>query len=170
VGKVKKAGAVGKSIRRKAAKAKKSRSGVTLVTKVTRKAAAKPRNQEKTAKRARTGTGTRSSKHAAATKAAKPVRTTARKARRSPPPPDSTFRVRELDPVQKCGAGTSVQRMFRVDEASGGVVRPHLVFFDRHGLYCEHGRDCPAVPHARSVMANNNPKHLDRFTNGRMRA
>ena len=25
----------------------------------------------------------------------------------------------------------------------------HLVFFDRHGWYCEHGRTCPAVGHAK---------------------
>lgn len=66
-------------------------------------------------------------------------------------PPVSTFRVRELDPLQKCGAGTSVQRLFRIDESIDGVVKPHLVFLDRHGWYCEHGPDCPAVSHARSV-------------------
>ena len=56
-----------------------------------------------------------------------------------------TYRVRELDPIAKCGPGTSVRRLYRIDEQRDGVVRPHLVFFDRHGWYCEHGRYCPAV-------------------------
>lgn len=73
------------------------------------------------------------------------------KAQSKPSPPASTFRVRELDPLQKCGAGTSVQRLFRIDESIDGVVKPHLVFLDRHGWYCEHGPDCPAVSHARSA-------------------
>jgi hypothetical protein len=63
--------------------------------------------------------------------------------------PRPTYQVRELDPLSKCGIGTSVQRLFRVDERVDGVVRPHLVFFDRHGWYCDHGRDCPAVSQAR---------------------
>jgi hypothetical protein len=55
------------------------------------------------------------------------------------------MRVRELDPRAKCGAGTSVQRLFRVDAVSSSASVTHLVFLDRHGLYCEHGRGCPAV-------------------------
>ena len=55
------------------------------------------------------------------------------------------MRVRELDPRAKCGAGTSVQRLFRVDAVSRDASVTHLVFLDRHGLYCEHGRGCPAV-------------------------
>jgi hypothetical protein len=57
--------------------------------------------------------------------------------------------VRELDPQRKCGEGTSVQFLYRVDETVDGRARAHLVFFDRHGWYCEHGRTCPAVAHAR---------------------
>jgi hypothetical protein len=67
--------------------------------------------------------------------------------KRAPPPP--TFRVTALDPQKKCGAGTSVQELFRVSEESSDGLRSHLVFFDRHGWYCEHGRDCPAVLHAK---------------------
>lgn len=63
--------------------------------------------------------------------------------------PRPTYHVRELDPLTRCGTGTSVQRLFRVDERIDGAVRPHLVFFDRHGWYCDHGRDCPAVSQAR---------------------
>lgn len=58
------------------------------------------------------------------------------------PPP---ARVRELDPRRLCGAGTSVTQLYRVDDLPTGTVSVHLVFFDRHGWYCEHGRECPAV-------------------------
>jgi len=57
--------------------------------------------------------------------------------------------IKPLDPVQKCGPGTSVQFLYRVDESVDGRRTAHLVFFDRHGWYCEHGRTCPAVGHAR---------------------
>ena len=83
----------------------------------------------------------------------------------SPP----TFHVVALDPQRKCGAATSVQQLFRVREspAHGGVIS-HLVFFDRHGWYCEHGRNCPAVLPARKIgdrTRQHGPTH-----NGRMRA
>src|SRR6185437_7143418 len=65
-------------------------------------------------------------------------------------PGASRFTTRELDPQRKCGSGTSVQRLYRVDEhVDGKLTRSHLVFFDRHGWYCEHGRECPAVSKAR---------------------
>ena len=55
-----------------------------------------------------------------------------------------TLHVDELDPRQRLGTHTGVQRLFRVrwdDERRG-----HLVFVDRHGIYCEeHGTSCPAV-------------------------
>jgi hypothetical protein len=57
--------------------------------------------------------------------------------------------IKPLDPVQKCGPGTSVQFLYRVDESVDGRITAHLVFFDRHGWYCEHGRTCPAVGHAK---------------------
>lgn len=57
--------------------------------------------------------------------------------------------VKPLEPQAKCGPGTSVQYLFRVDETVEGRTTTHLVFFDRHGWYCEHGRNCPAVAHAR---------------------
>ena len=92
----------------------------------------------------------------------KPIRKPARKAtkkaaaklpaRRTPPPPPVPVvhaRVRELDPQQKCGTGTSVQLLYRVDQTVDGRASAHLVFFDRHGWYCEHGRTCPAVAHAK---------------------
>ena len=65
------------------------------------------------------------------------------------PIPVPKFRVTALDPRKKCGAGTSVQQLFRISEDSAdGATRSHLVFLDRHGWYCEHGRECPAVRHA----------------------
>ena len=72
-----------------------------------------------------------------------------KKGRPAPPPPVVRVSVRELDPVRKCGAGTSVQLLFRVDETVDGRSTAHLVFLDRHGWYCEHGRNCPAVGHAK---------------------
>jgi len=57
--------------------------------------------------------------------------------------------IKPLDPIEKCGPGTSVQFLYRVDESVDGRRTAHLVFFDRHGWYCEHGRTCPAVGHAR---------------------
>ena len=69
--------------------------------------------------------------------------------REAVPKPVIRVTVRELDPQRKCGAGTSVQLLYRVDETVDGRATAHLVFFDRHGWYCEHGRTCPAVAHAR---------------------
>lgn len=61
-----------------------------------------------------------------------------------------TVKIRALDPQVRCGPGTSVQHLFRVDEQGNGKgVTTHLVFFDRHGWYCEHGRTCPAVEDVR---------------------
>jgi hypothetical protein len=55
------------------------------------------------------------------------------------------MRIRELDPQAACGPGTTVMQLFRVDDLPFGNNTTHLVFFDRHGWYCEHGRECPAV-------------------------
>jgi hypothetical protein len=54
-------------------------------------------------------------------------------------------KVREMDPVQMCGKGTSVTQLYRVDETLDHTRIHHLVFFDRHGWYCEHGTQCSAV-------------------------
>jgi hypothetical protein len=59
--------------------------------------------------------------------------------------PTRLMRIRELDPQAACGAGTTVMQLFRVDDLSSDAATTHLVFFDRHGWYCEHGRECPAV-------------------------
>lgn len=63
--------------------------------------------------------------------------------------PEVQVAIKVLDPWQKCGSGTSVQFLYRVDERVDGRTVHHLVFFDHHGWYCEHGRDCPAVKRAK---------------------
>ncbi len=74
---------------------------------------------------------------------------------RRPAPTPATRRpnveVRELDPLRKCGPGTTVELMFRVIERADGGAVNHLVFLDRHGWYCEHGRTCRAVALARGA-------------------
>ena len=59
--------------------------------------------------------------------------------------PRELMRIRQLDPQSKCGEGTTVLQLFRVDDLPDDAARVHLVFHDRHGWYCEHGRECPAV-------------------------
>lgn len=89
---------------------------------------------------------------AAKQKAKRGTRTSARqKARtRADAAADRVVKIRALDPQAKCGPGTSVQQLYRVDERTNGkAVATHLVFFDRHGWYCEHGRSCPAVADVR---------------------
>jgi len=84
--------------------------------------------------------------------------------------PEVQFRVKELNAQQKCGAGTSVERLFRVDETADGAAKAHLVFLDRrHGWYCEHGVECPAVRQARRI-GEADRQHNGRTHNGRMRA
>jgi hypothetical protein len=62
------------------------------------------------------------------------------------------FRVKELNAQQKCGHDTSVERLFRVDERTDGATKAYLVFLDRrHGWYCEHGVECPAVGQAKRI-------------------
>ncbi|MEO6323490.1 MAG: hypothetical protein ABIQ65_02565 [Thermoanaerobaculia bacterium] len=63
--------------------------------------------------------------------------------------PVVTVAVKQLDPLRKCGPNTTVQFLYRVDESMNGRSTTHLVFFDRHGWYCEHSRTCPAVGHAK---------------------
>ena len=65
------------------------------------------------------------------------------------PQPEIRFTIKELDPFAKCGPDSSVQFLYRVDEVVEGKRTHHLVFFDHHGWYCEHGRTCPAVAPAR---------------------
>jgi ribosomal protein L31 len=54
-------------------------------------------------------------------------------------------RIKPMDPLQMCGKGTSVTQLFRVEETIERGRIHHLVFFDKHGWYCEHGKQCSAV-------------------------
>jgi hypothetical protein len=70
------------------------------------------------------------------------------------------YTIKALDSLRKCGPATSVQLLFRVD--GGGAT--HLVYFDKHGWYCEHGRTCPAV-----VEAKRYSRHIARGSRGASR-
>jgi hypothetical protein len=55
--------------------------------------------------------------------------------------------VERLDPKQAVGSATRVEAIWRVRIGDGGGT--HLVFRDRHGIYCEeHGAGCRAVREA----------------------
>ena len=58
-------------------------------------------------------------------------------------------RITALDPFERCGPRTSVVHLYRVVERRGDESSVHLVFFDRHGWYCEHGQACRAVDDVR---------------------
>lgn len=82
------------------------------------------------------------------------VRSKTAKGRFQAAPPVVRVSVKPLEPQAKCGAGTSVQHLFKVDRTVDGKTTAHLVFFDRHGWYCEHGRNCPAVEHAKKYQGH----------------
>ena len=65
------------------------------------------------------------------------------------------MRIRELDPQKRCGTGTTVTQLYLVDRLPQDPGVQHLVFFDRHGWYCVHGRDCPAVKAAQQCDRKN---------------
>jgi hypothetical protein len=71
---------------------------------------------------------------------------------RAPAVPDRVVKIKQLDPYEKCGPSTSVVHLYRVDESLDGLAATHLVFYDRHGWYCEHGRGCRAVEDVRKVV------------------
>jgi hypothetical protein len=68
--------------------------------------------------------------------------------------PTRTVKIKELNAQGKCGPGTSVVHLYRVDEVRDGTPAVHLVFFDRHGWYCEHGRSCHAVDDVRKLAGS----------------
>lgn len=58
--------------------------------------------------------------------------------------------VTALDPRAVLGASTRVRGLWKVEWP--GERRPHLVYHDRHGWYCEeHGPACPAVRRAQGA-------------------
>jgi hypothetical protein len=81
-------------------------------------------------------------------------RTLLRRLKAKPAPERKVIRILDLDPLEKCGRGTSVQRLIRVDEMIDQAREAHLVFLDRHGWYCEHGKSCPAVDDVRKVAGS----------------
>lgn len=81
----------------------------------------------------------------ATTRASKGKRSSVRNGAQGAAAPTKLMRIRALDPQATCGQGTTVLQLFRVDDLPFGDHTTHLVFFDRHGWYCEHGRECPAV-------------------------
>jgi hypothetical protein len=125
---------------------RKAKVGTKLVESRSKKqpTAAKKKGAPKRGTRVKTARGKQAK--TARGKQAKTARGKQAKALRAPV---VRMAVRPLDPLRKCGPKTTVQLLYRVDEEVDGRNTPHLVFFDRHGWYCEHGRSCPAVGHAR---------------------
>lgn len=67
-------------------------------------------------------------------------------------PPPRLVTIEPLDPWLICGPDTSVQELWRVRERVGTMQTFHLVFFDKYGWYCEHGRECRAVTDVRRLV------------------
>ena len=84
------------------------------------------------------------------------VRRTKKKKKALPPRPtlavSRSVSIEPLDPWLTCGPDTSVRELWRVEESVGGETTFHLVFFDKYGWYCEHGRGCPAVTDVRRLI------------------
>jgi hypothetical protein len=74
-----------------------------------------------------------------------PVRRDLNGRRKEKPGGERKVRIRAIDPVQLCGKGTSVTELYRVEETLNDDRIHHLVFLDRHGWYCEHGKQCSVV-------------------------
>jgi hypothetical protein len=74
-----------------------------------------------------------------------PIRRSIKGRRKEKPEVTRKVRIRAMDPVEKCGKGTTVTQLYRVEETLDQTRLHHLVFFDRHGWYCEHGKQCSVV-------------------------
>ncbi len=151
-----------------------SRSGVTGV--VGRRGAAitatKPARMPSPGKRARgevPRTVTANGGPAAKSDSKKRAKGSARTRAGRPDMDRREIKVRELVPEKVCGPRTRVQQVFRVEERVNGSSQTHLVFNDRHGWYCEHGIDCPAVGAVRKSGKSEAARRLAWTTNGRMR-
>jgi len=66
--------------------------------------------------------------------------------------PVRSVTIEPLNPWLMCGPDTSVQQLWRVKESVGSALVFHLVFFDKYGWYCEHGRECVAVSDVRRLI------------------
>jgi hypothetical protein len=73
------------------------------------------------------------------------IRRSIKGGRKGKPEVRRTVRISAMDPAQKCGKGTTVTQLYRVEERLDQTRIHHLVFFDRHGWYCEHGKQCGVV-------------------------
>lgn len=124
----------------------KKETGVRGERNANGKAAGRKRKRTTKTPPKRAGRTPAARKGATTTKGRKLVKAAAKRLKAATKP---KVAVKSLDPLRKCGPNTSVQFLYRVDEEVDGRNTPHLVFFDRHGWYCEHGRSCPAVGHAR---------------------
>jgi len=96
------------------------------------------------------GAGKAADRRVRGAKAPAPSRAQTVKAAKAKQDAKPALRIRELDPLRVCGGRTSVVQLFRVDEQltdgkPATARQVHLVFNDRHGWYCEHGRSCHAV-------------------------
>jgi hypothetical protein len=73
---------------------------------------------------------------------------------RKPVPVEKTpeYTLEPLNPWLQCGPDTSVTELWKVRERDEKETILHLVYFDRYGWYCEHGRSCKAVAEVRRVV------------------
>jgi hypothetical protein len=68
---------------------------------------------------------------------------------RAPEPLERSIDIEPRNPWLTCGPDTTVKELWRVVEQTGDTTVYHLVFLDRYGWYCEHGRNCPVVAEVR---------------------
>jgi len=64
----------------------------------------------------------------------------------------SSYDFEPLNPWLQCGPDTTVTELWKVWERREKEITLHLVYFDRYGWYCEHGRSCKAVAEVRRVV------------------
>ena len=63
-----------------------------------------------------------------------------------------SYDLEPLNPWLMCGPDTTVTELWKVWERRDGEAILHLVYFDRYGWYCEHGRSCRAIAEVRQVV------------------
>jgi hypothetical protein len=63
-----------------------------------------------------------------------------------------SYQLEPLDPWLMCGPDTTVTELWKVRERREKETLFHMVYFDRYGWYCEHGRACKAVAEVRQVV------------------
>jgi hypothetical protein len=74
-----------------------------------------------------------------------PIRRSIKGSRKRKTEVKRTLKIKPMNPAEKCGRGTTVTQLYRVEERLDDSRIHHLVFFDRHGWYCEHGKQCGVV-------------------------